>query len=146
MDPVKKEEGEISRREFLRNAGSIVGGVAIGSVMPLAAGTAQAGPAAADAVSLTVLDPSGANAITNLFAARLPDLNGKVIAELAADPTKWQPHRTFPYIEDLLKKQFPTVKFIPMTEFPMGTQINDDKVAAMVKQKGADAAIVGNAG
>ena len=58
-------------------------------------------------VKLIVLDPTGAKEITHLFAPRLPDLNGKVIAELAVDPTKWQPHRTMPYIEALLKKAIP---------------------------------------
>lgn len=145
MGQSKKKGEKISRRMFLQSASSVAGGVAIGSMMPLAS-TAQAAPAVAGGVSLTVLDPSGASAITNLFAARLPDLNGKVIAELGVDTTKWQPHRTFPYIEELLKKRFPTVKFIPMTEFPMGLQVNNDKVAAMVKQRGADAVIIGNAG
>jgi len=138
----KREKGNISRRGFLRGAGSVAGGVAIGSMV---SGLTSASPAAAQGASLTVLDPSGANAVTNLFTSRLPDLNGKVIAQLGADPTKWQPHRTFPYIEELIKKRYPTVKFIPMNEFPMGTEINDDKVAAMVKQRGADAAIIGNA-
>jgi hypothetical protein len=145
MDHSKRAKGKISRRTFLQSASSVVGGAAVGSMMTLAS-AAQSAEAASGGVSLTVLDPSGANAITNLFTARLPDLNGKVVAELGADPTKWQPHRTFPYIEELLKKRFPTVKFIPMTEFPMGTQINNDKVVAMVKQRGADAAIIGNAG
>jgi hypothetical protein len=145
MEQGKRREGKISRRRFLQSASTVAGGVAVGSMVTLASAV-QAAPAGADGVSLTVLDPSGANAITNLFTARLPDLNGKVVAELGADPTKWQPHRTFPYIEELLKKRFPTVKFIPMTEFPMGTQINNDKVVAMVKQRGADAAIIGNAG
>jgi len=97
-------------------------------------------------VKLTLMDPTGAQEITHLFAARLPDLNGKVIAELAVDPTKWQPHRTMPYIEDLLKKQFPTVQFIPMQEFPMGIQISEDRVIRMVAARKPDAVIIGNAG
>jgi hypothetical protein len=132
------EEGkpEVSRRDFLRGAGSIVGGAA--AITPLAA--------AADPVKLTLLDPTGAQEITHLFAARLPDLNGKVIAELAVDPTKWQPHRTMPYIENLLKKQFPKVRFIPMQEFPMGIQISEDRVIQMVAARKPDAVIIGNAG
>jgi hypothetical protein len=144
----KREAGEISRREFLKDAGSIVGGAAIGSMVPLVANasTAAAAPAAADPVKLTLLDPTGAQEITALFAKRLGDLNGKTIAELAADPTKWQPHRTMPYIEELLKKQYPNIKFISMKEFPMGTQISDDKVIKMVADRKPDAVIVGNAG
>jgi hypothetical protein len=49
-------------------------------VTPLAAGS--------EPVKLTLLDPTGAQEITHLFASRLPDLNGKVIAELAVDAIK----------------------------------------------------------
>jgi len=97
-------------------------------------------------VKLTLLDPTGAQETTHLFTARLPDLNGKLIAELAVDPTKWQPHRTMPYIEELLKKQFPTIRFIPMHEFPMGIQISEDRVIQLVAARKPDAVIIGNAG
>lgn len=127
-----------SRRKFLRGTGSIIGGAAVTAITPLAE--------AADPVRLTLLDPTGAQEITHLFAARLPDLNGKVIAELAVDPTKWQPHRTMPYIEELLKQQFPTIQFIPMREFPMGIQISEDRVIQMVAARKPDAVIIGNAG
>jgi hypothetical protein len=127
-----------SRRKFLRGTGSIIGGAAVTAITPLAE--------AADPVRLTLLDPTGAQEITHLFAARLPDLNGKVIAELAVDPTKWQPHRTVPYIEELLKQQFPTIQFIPMREFPMGIQISEDRVIQMVAARKPDAVIIGNAG
>jgi hypothetical protein len=134
----KNEEAEVSRRHFVRHAGSIVGSAAITAVTPLA----EAGESA----KLTLLDPTGAQEITHLFAARLSGLNGKVIAELAVDPTKWQPHRTMPYIEGLLKKQFPDLKFIPMQEFPMGLQISEDRVIRMVAARKPDAVIIGNAG
>jgi hypothetical protein len=128
---------EASRRNFLMNAGAAFGGVAVAS--------ASTG-AAAEPAKLTLLNPTGAQEITHLFAKRLPDLNGKVIAELAVDPTKWQPHRTMPCIEDLLKKQFPTLRFIPMQEFPMGIQISEDRVIKMVAARKPDAVIIGNAG
>ena len=127
-----------TRRDFLKGAGSIIGGATVTSITPLAE--------AAEPVNLTLLDPTGAQEITHLFAARLPDLNGKVIAELAVDATKWQPHRTMPYIEELLKQHFPTIKFIPMQEFPMGIQVSDDRVIQMVAARKPDAVIIGNAG
>lgn len=99
-----------------------------------------------ETVKLTLLNPTGAQEITHLFAARLPDLNGKLIAELAVDPTKWQPHRTMPYIEDLLRKQFAGIRFIPMQEFPMGLQVSEDRVIKMVAERKPDAVIIGNAG
>jgi hypothetical protein len=127
-----------TRRDFLRDAGSIIGGATATAAAPSAEAALQ--------VKLTLLDPTGAQEITHLFAKRLPDLNGKVIAEVAVDPTKWQPHRTMPYIEELLKKQFPTVRFIPMQEFPMGIQISEDRVIQMVAARKPDAVIIGNAG
>jgi hypothetical protein len=134
------EETEVTRRDFLKGTGSMIGGAAVAGVAPLTA------TAAGQGVKLTLLDPTGAQEITHLFAARLPDLNGKVVAELAVDRTKWQPHRTMPYIEELLKKQYPGVKFIPMQEFPMGLQISEDRVIEMVAARKPDAAIIGNAG
>jgi hypothetical protein len=131
-------EAEVSRRNFLRGAGSVISGASVTAMMPTAD--------AADPVKLTLLDPTGAQEITHLFAARLPDLNNKVIAELAVDPTKWQPHRTMPFIEDLFKKQFPGIRFIPMQEFPMGIQVSENRVIQMVAARKPDAVIIGNAG
>ena len=94
---------------------------------------------------ITVLDPSGAHEITHLFAERLGTLDGKVVAELASDPVKWQPHRTFPLIEAEIKARYPGARFIPYTEFPQGLGICEEAVAASVKAKGADACVIGNA-
>ena len=134
-----KEESKVTRRDFVITAGSAIGGAAATGVTPPLA-------AAAEPVKLTLLDPTGAQEITHLFAARLPSLDGKTIAELAVDPTKWQPHRTMPCIEEHLKKQYPTVRFIPMQEFPMGLQISEDRVIRMVAARKPDAVIIGNAG
>jgi hypothetical protein len=134
---IKKGKAEVSRRNFLKGTGSMIGGATVAAVTPLHA---------AEPIQLELLDPTGAQEITHLFAARLPDLNGKVIAELAVDPTKWQPHRTMPYIENLLEKQFPDIKFIPMQDFPMGLQISSDQVIQMVAARKPDAVIIGNAG
>jgi hypothetical protein len=135
---LNRQDEEVGRRDFLRGAGSMIAGASINGF----AATAEA----VDPVVMTVLDPTGAQEITHLFAQRLPDLNNKVIAELAVDPTKWQPHRTMPYIEELLKKQFPDIRFIPMQEFPMGIQISEDRVIQMVAARKPDAVIIGNAG
>jgi hypothetical protein len=98
-----------------------------------------------ETTTFTVLDPQGANEIKYLFANRLGSLDGKVIAELASDAVKWQPPRTFSLLEEEIKKKYPTVKFIPYTEFPQGLDISGEAVAAAVKAKGADACIIGNA-
>jgi hypothetical protein len=104
---------------------------------------------AADPVKIEVYDPTGAVEVSQLHAPRLADLHGKTICELS-DGT-WEDNRTFPLIRELLQKQFPTARFIPYTEFPYGKGggvylIDDNKVADMVKKKGCQAVIVGNAG
>jgi len=189
MDKKEKETPrELSRREFLKDAGLVIGGATVGSLALLnacsstpttetvtstvtAAGaattktvtstvagaastvtvtapavtvTAAAATTAAASVSATIYDINGAHEIMSLFAARLGDLNGKKIAGLAADPTKWQTHRTFPYIFDQIKAKYPQVTIIPQTEFTMGTGINDDAVVKQVKDRGANGCVVGN--
>jgi hypothetical protein len=100
---------------------------------------------AEDPLALEVYNPTGAFEITQLHAARLGDLNGKTICELSND--SWQAHRTFPALRELLQRKYPTAKIVPFTEFPQGnTGIDDDKTADLLKQKGCQAAIVGNAG
>ncbi len=96
-------------------------------------------------VTLKVYDPTGGFQITQTFAPRLPDLNGKTICELSN--AAWQVERTFPLIESLLQKQFPTVKMISFDQLPK-LLIQQD-VAGLedaVKAKGCQAVIVGNAG
>ena len=100
---------------------------------------------AAAPVTLKVYDPTGAIEVTQLFAPRLADLHGKTICELSNG--SWEAHRTFPVIRELLQRQFPTAKFIPYTDFPVGTaKIDVPGIGNVVKKKGCDAVIVGNAG
>jgi hypothetical protein len=155
----KKTSPSISRREFLKDAGLIAGGAALGSSALLAGcsgGTTTQTvnstktvvttvSAAETSAEVTVYDINGAHEILSLFAERLGDLNGKTIAGLAADPTKWQTHRTFPYIFEQIKARYPGVTIIPQTEFTMGTGINADSVTQAVKDRGADGCVVGNA-
>ncbi len=142
MDNEKKKTPGISRRDFLKDAGLIAGGAALGTSGLLAGCAGKADTKA----SITVYDINGAHEIIALLVQRLGDLNGKTIAGLAADPTKWQTMRTFPYIFDQIKLKYPGVTIIPHTTFTMGTGINDDGVAQSVKNRKADACIVGNAG
>jgi hypothetical protein len=102
---------------------------------------AEVGP-----VALEVHDPTGAFEVTLLHAARLDTLEGKTICEVTNG--SWEDKRTFPLIEELLKRQFPTIKIIPHTEFPSGTNVINVQadLGEIVKEKGCDAVIVGNAG
>ena len=93
MDKMKKP-GELSRRDFLKDAGLIAGGMVLGST---ALGGACAGAETATKtvtntmtttqtgaaqIELSLLEPTGASAaeITNLYAPRLDTLDNKVVA------------------------------------------------------------------
>jgi hypothetical protein len=139
----KRKKGEISRREFIKDAGLI--GAAIGSTALMAAAPTRTASAQGAAVELKLFNPSGAREVTTLFAPRLDTLAGKTICELSNNG--WQAHRTFPLVRELLKRQFPTAKIIPYTEFPSGTdQIQTKKAIDAIKKVGCDAVITGNAG
>jgi len=100
--------------------------------------------AAQSPVSLTVYDPTGAFEVTQTFAKRVSDLNGKTICEVTDDD--WQASRTFPVIRELLQKQFPTAKIVPFNDIPkliVGQDIPNLEDA--VKKEGCQAVIVGNA-
>ena len=100
---------------------------------------------AVEPVTMEVFDPTGAVEVTQSFSPRLADLHGKTICELSNG--SWAFSRTFAVIREQLQRQFPTVKIIPYTEFPVGSAaIDSEPTAALVKAKGCDAAIVGNAG
>ena len=95
-------------------------------------------------VLLEVHNPAGKVEIGSLYASRLDSLEGKTICELSNGV--WEDHRTFPEIRRLLQDQFPTATIIPWTEFPSGSvEIDSDQIANLLKERGCDAVIVGNA-
>jgi hypothetical protein len=100
----------------------------------------KAGP-----VALRVYNPTGTFEITQAFAPRLPDLNGKTLCEVSAD--SWEHDRTFPVIRNSLKRQFPAVKIMTYERFPHGIPGMDvDALAPKLLEFGCQGAIVGNAG
>ena len=100
---------------------------------------------AADPVTLEVLDPSGGYEVTALHAPRIDTLAGKTICELSNG--SWEDGRTFPAIRDVLQRKYPDLKIIPFKEFPVGSlEIDSEDAVKLVKQKGCQAVIVGNAG
>ncbi len=106
--------------------------------------TLSAMPPAADSVTLAVYNPTGASQVTELFAPRLSDLNGKTICEMSLGI--WEAPRTFPAIRDLLTKQF-GAKVVPFDQMPAISETKD--VAGLeeaVKKAGCQGVIVGNAG
>ncbi len=110
----KREENEISRRDFIKGAGLIAGGVAVGSTTLIAAAPApQAAtptpkPATAPVV-LEVLDPTGELPPQPVvgISPRLTDLAGKTIA--LVDNTKTGVNYLLDSLGDLLKAKYPTV-------------------------------------
>ena len=97
----------------------------------------------ADSITLEVFDPTGSFEVTELHAPRLGDLNGKTICELGN--AKWEDHRIFPVLRELLKKRFPNIKIIPFTDSTYGYEIDDDQVAAMVQKRGGQGVILASA-
>jgi hypothetical protein len=100
---------------------------------------------AADPVTLTLYDPTGAFQVSQTFAPRLEDLNGKTICEVTDD--SWETDRTFPAIRQLLQKMYPTLKVVTFDRFPfLSTGTDVPGLEDAVKKEGCQGAIVGNAG
>ncbi len=99
----------------------------------------------AERVTLEVYDPTGAMEVTELHAPRLDALDGKTICQLSND--SWQAHRVLPEVQRLLHERFPSAKFIPYSEFPVGNDgIDNDKTADLVAKRGCQAVVIGDAG
>ncbi len=80
------------------------------------------------------------------LAAPIADLKGKTICEIRHS---FRSDETFPMIEQLLLKQFPTIKFVTnmeMPDLPATTAAEVTALTNMLKQKGCDALLSGNGG
>ncbi len=96
-------------------------------------------------VTLKVYNPTGAFEVSQTFAPRVADLNGKTICFVTNG--SWEASRTDPLILSLLQKQYPTAKFISDDKFPKLSTVQDTPgVEDAVTKAGCQAAIVGNAG
>lgn len=97
-----------------------------------------------------VVRPTGeATVKAGHLAPRLDTLNGKTIGEV--NDGVFRGERTFPKIRELLKKRYPEINFVPYTEFPPLDVIRNleevlQALPDMLRQKGCDALIAGNAG
>ncbi len=167
----KKQErkGEIYRREFLAGASMLIGSAAIGSPLAACAGAKEIIEAAAPRSPQTatrtpaktagakvspeyeVVTPRGVSAVKMIsMAPRLDTLDNKTICMVSNGMFKHEV--TFPVIQDLLKKKYPTAKVIPYTEMPRSHSPGDlsskatISLMATIKEKGCDAVIGGNGG
>ena len=100
-------------------------------------------------VTLEVYNPTGASEVTTIHASRLDTLEGKTVCEVSQEPDgqSWEARRSFPFIRELLKKQYPDLKLIPYSEFPdkPGSTDTDGGIGKIAKEKNCQAFIVGNA-
>lgn len=141
-------ENGISRRRALQAFGA-AGAMGIGLMAGCTkqeSGSTEP-PAAPKSVELEVLDPTGAIEITHLFTPRLDTLAGKTIAFISDD--SWEDRRMFADIRPLLESMYEGISFIHEDEFIHGIgaiTVANNGIPEVAKSKGADAAIVGNAG
>lgn len=95
-------------------------------------------------VKLEFYDPSGTIEVTQPHAPRLESLASKRIGFVSND--QWQAYRQMPLLKQLLEEDFPGIEVLPVDSFPQGNAlIGTDETAALVKQSGVDAVIIGNA-
>jgi len=160
----KKTKGEISRRKFLAGAGLVIGGAGISSPLVRSAGATETIETAAPSfqekakakvpAEYEVVSPEGKSTIKMItMPPRLDTLEGKTIGFATNRLFKYEV--TFPAIEKVLLKKYPTVKIIPHTEFHtisnaelaagVRAKVVDDLGAAFL-EKGCDAVISGNGG
>ena len=95
-------------------------------------------------VTLEFHDPSGAITVTQPHAPRLDGLAGKRIGFVSNE--QWQAYRMLPRLKALIEADFPGVEVLPIDAFPQGNAvIGSEETAALVKQSGVEAVIIGNA-
>jgi hypothetical protein len=95
-------------------------------------------------VTLEFHDPSGAIEVKQPHAPRIASLEGKRVGFVSNE--QWQAYRMLPLLKKLLEEDFPGIEVLPIDAFPQGNAvIGSEDTAALVKQSGVDAVIIGNA-
>ncbi len=95
-------------------------------------------------VTLEFHDPSGTLEVTQPFAPRLDNIEGKRIGIVTND--QWQAYRMLPKLKELIEADFKGVEVLPLDVYPQGNLlIGTEETAAAVKKSGVDAVIIGNA-
>ncbi len=95
-------------------------------------------------VTLEFYDPSGTLEVTQQHAPRLASLEGRRIGFVSNE--QWQAYRMLPMLKEMLEADFPGIEVLPVDAFPQGNAlIGNEETAALVKNSGVDAVIVGNA-
>ncbi|HEY7253181.1 MAG TPA: hypothetical protein VIG37_21965 [Methylomirabilota bacterium] len=95
-------------------------------------------------IRLEFHDPSGAIEVRQPHAPRLPALAGTRVGFVSNE--QWQAYRMLPLLKSLLEADFPGIEVLPIDAFPQGNAvIGSEETAALVKARGVDAVIIGNA-
>jgi hypothetical protein len=95
-------------------------------------------------VTLEFHDPSGAIEVKQPHAPRIASLEGKRVGFVSNE--QWQAYRMLPLLKSLLEADFAGIEVLPIDAFPQGNAvIGSEDTAALVKQSGVDAVIIGNA-
>lgn len=95
-------------------------------------------------IRLEFHDPSGALEVRLPHAPRLPALAGTRVGFVSNE--QWQAYRMLPLLKSLLEADFPGIEVLPIDAFPQGNAvIGSEETAALVKARGVDAVIIGNA-
>jgi len=95
-------------------------------------------------ITLEFHDPSGVIAVKQPHAARIATLAGTRIGFVSNE--QWQAYRMLPLLRKLLEADFPGIEVLPIDAFPQGNAvIGSEETAALVKESGVDAVIIGNA-
>lgn len=103
-----------------------------------------------DIVIYEVLSPGGERVgVDRPIAPRIPDLHGKTVCEVWNG--MFRGDATFPILRELLKKRYPSMKFVPYTAFPSFLPMeNMDEATVILKeallQHSCDAVISGVGG
>ncbi len=93
---------------------------------------------------LELFDPTGTIEVKQPHALRLGSLAGKRIAFLTNE--QWQAYFALPVIRSLIEKDAPGSEVLPLDAFPKGNdRIGLPATAQLVKDRGVDAVIIGNA-
>src|SRR4051794_28390485 len=95
-------------------------------------------------VKLEFYEPSGVMDAARPHAPRVDALANKRIGLVSND--HWQVERMLPMLKTWLEEDFPGAQVLPFETFPHGSvAIDSEETAALIKQSGVDAVIVGNA-
>lgn len=95
-------------------------------------------------VRLEFHDPSGMLEVSQPHAPRVPTLAGKRIGFVSNE--QWQAYRMLPMLKRMLEEDFPGAEVLSIDAFPQGNAlIGTAETAALVKESGVDAVVVGNA-